>query len=259
MKIERCLKEGKDFVLMNRHFGELNPLAIGHEHCAEGHSFGPYVRKYVLIHYIVSGKGTVEKNGRIYSVKAGEAFIILPEEIVTYRADNADPWYYVWVGFDGSLAARFAELPAVLPFPSDPMLQIVTIEDTPMREYRIAGILFALYADLFEGRAHKHHYVRRVEDYIRTLYMQPLRVEEIAKKMNLDRRYLSRIFKAKTGMTIQDYIVTVRMEEAKARLAQGLSIEETALFCGYEDSSNFSKMFKRKFGISPLYWKNQNS
>lgn len=258
METTQWLKEGKDFILMNRHFGELNPLAIGHEHCAAGHSFGPYVRKYVLIHYIVSGKGTVEKNGTVYKVKAGEAFIILPEEIVTYRADDIDPWYYEWIGFDGSLSARFAELPPVLSFPAEPMREIVTMENTPMREYRIAGILFSLYADLFERHSHKHHYVRRVEDHIRALYMQPLRVEEIAEKMNLDRRYLSRLFKSKTGMTIQDYIVTVRMEEAKTRLLQGFSVEETARFCGYEDVSNFSKMFKRRFGISPLYWKNQN-
>ena len=38
--------------------------------------------------------------------------------------------------------------------------------------------------------------------------------------MNLNRRYLSRFFKEKTGMSIQEYLIYVRMEEAKRRAAE---------------------------------------
>ena len=88
--------------------------------------------------------------------------------------------------------------------------------------------------------------------------MYPLRVEDIAKDLNLDRHYLARIFKEKTGKTISEYIISVRMDEAKNYLKQDFSVEETARLCGYEDVSNFSKLFKREVGISPAYWKDQN-
>ena len=254
-KIKNVILE-TDHILINRHFTDLNPILFGHHHCPAGHTYGPAVRKYVLIHHVIKGKGIVIKEKQTYRVGAGEAFLILPGEVVTYSADLNDPWYYEWVGFDGALSAKFAELPTVIPFSSGVIQEMISLADIPMREYRVAGLLFRLYAELFETKSTRHHYVRRVQDHIHALYMQPLRVEEIAEKMNLDRRYLSRLFKQKTGQTIQDYIVSVRMEEAKSKLLQGFSVEEAAQLCGYEDASNFSKMFKRRFGVSPLYWKN---
>ncbi len=76
--------------------------------------------------------------------------------------------------------------------------------------------------------------------------------------MNLDRHYLARIFKKKTVVSISDYIINVRMEEEKNYLKKDFSVEDTARMCGYEDVSNFSKLFKREVGISPAYRKDQN-
>ena len=135
------------------------------------------------------------------------------------------------------------------------MSEILAQENQPLREYHIVSVLFRMYAILFEGKNTHNHYVRRVQDHIRALYMQPLRVERIAEELNLDRRYLSRLFKQKTGQTIQEFLISVRMEEAKQCLANGFSVEESAHLCGYDDASNFSKMFKRFYGISPQYWK----
>ena len=245
----------KHYPLLNRHFHDLNPLLIGFEHCLPEKSFGPAVRKYTLIHYAVRGEGKVMKNGETYPVRAGEAFLIFPGEIVTYQADTENPWYYQWVGFDGALSERFRELPTVVRFPSGIIQEMLDCVGKDLPEYRIASLLFRLYAEMFEGKKVRHHYVRQVQDHIRALYMHPLRVEEIAEKMNLERRYLSRIFKQKTGQTVQEYLISVRMEEAQKYLKQGFSVEATARLCGYEDPFNFSKIFKRRFGVSPLHWK----
>ena len=250
--------ETHDYIQINRHFSDLNPILLGYQRCPAGHQHET-IRNYTLIHYVVSGKGVLRKRGNTYPVKTGEAFLILPGELASYEADGKDPWYYEWVGFDGALSARFAELPAVFSFSAELMREIVSTVSMPMCEYRVAALLFRMYAELFESSSTNHHYVRRVKDYIHALYMRPLRVEEIAEKLNLDRRYLSRLFKQKTGQTVQDYLISVRMEEAKRRLAQGYSVEESARLCGYEDSFNFSKMFKRRFGVSPMQWKKRIS
>ena len=52
-----------DKVIMNSHLKDLNPLFVGSEKCESGHSYGPNVRKYTLIHYVVAGKGIVYKKG----------------------------------------------------------------------------------------------------------------------------------------------------------------------------------------------------
>ena len=243
--------EARNILLTNRKLTDLNPLIAGEHICDSGHSFGPAVRKYTLIHYVLSGKGTLYARGQAIPVKAGQAFLILPGEVTTYTADANDPWHYRWIGFDGILSKRFSGLSPVFQ-PPDTLFEKLfrLVSDPSVTEYRLAGELFALYAALFSENTGNPH-VRRVESYIRAAYMHPLRVEQIAAELNLDRRYLSRLFKEKTGQTIQAFLIHVRMEEAATLLQQGCSVTDAARMVGYEDMANFSKMFKRHFGKSP--------
>lgn len=251
------MSKTKETLLINRHFRDLNPILHGSEDCLPGHTYGPAVRKYTLIHYVVSGSGTYTVRGETHRVSAGEAFRILPGEVTVYSADLTDPWRYRWIGFDGELSDRFSELPPVFFVPENARAAFFCdVREDGTGEYLLTAELFRLYAVFFSGDdGRQSHYVRRVKDYVRAMYMQEVRVERIAEQMNLDRRYLSRIFKEKTGKTVQEYLISVRMEEAKRCLSRGMTVAETARLCGYEDVCNFSKMFKSRVGISPAYWK----
>lgn len=241
-----------DLLLTNRHLQDLNPLIAGEHDCAPSHSFGPAVRKYTLIHYVLRGKGTLYARGGVHPVQAGQAFLILPGEVTTYTADAHDPWHYRWIGFDGGLSADFARLPPVFSAPEELFRKMLYLRGgSAVQEYQLAAFLFQLYAHLFSRDTPGNRHVRRVETFIHAAYMQPIRVESIAAQLNLDRRYLSRLFKEKTGQSIQEYLVSVRMEEATHLLRQGCTVKETAHLVGYEDVSNFSKMFKKHCGKSP--------
>ena len=61
----------KNMLLTNRKLQDLNPLIAGEETCAPGHSFGPAVRKYTLIHYVLRGKGVLYARGGEHPVHAG--------------------------------------------------------------------------------------------------------------------------------------------------------------------------------------------
>ena len=77
------------------------------------------------------------------------------------------------------------------------------------------------------------------------------REEDIQKAANLNRQYMSALFKRQEGISIQQYIIRVRMERALTLLKQGISVTETARLCGYESIYAFSKAFKREIGVSP--------
>lgn len=249
-----------EVLLTNRHFSDLNPLFFGREECKSGHAFGPAIRKYTLIHYVERGCGILCKGGKEYVVRAGEMFIILPDEVTFYKADDNDPWVYRWIGFDGAASEVFANIAPVVAVKDEYFPKVdVKNEDEPLLEYVLAAALFTLaakVASMSVGRSSE--YVRKVKDYIKSSYMRTIRVEEIADSLNLDRRYLSRIFKSETGRTVQDYIISVRMKEAKRLLDEGYGVCETASFCGYPDYSNFSKLFKRECGVSPVNWKKRS-
>lgn len=250
-------------LMLNRCFRDLNPLLYGSEACRAGHTYGPAIRSYHLLHYVEYGKGVYETDGVRYPVSAGEAFLILPGKVTIYTADSNDPWRYRWIGFNGELATLFDQLPPVFRIADSIFPRYEeSAENEP--EYRLASALFRLCAELFaekdvkKGTIGSNHYVKRAQEYVRLSYMSSdLRVEEIAQQMNLDRRYLSRLFRHETGQTIQSFLISVRMEAADHYLRQGMSVGEAAQLCGYSDVFNFSKMFKKIYGISPVFLKRQ--
>lgn len=247
-----------EILLTNRNFCDLNPLIAGEEMCVPHHSFGPAVRNHTLIHYVLHGSGTFYARGEVYRVHAGQAFLILPDEVTTYVADDDDPWHYRWIGFDGALSKRFVELPPVFSLPETLFSRIVALATHPATaEYLLAGELFSLYAHLFAAKPHTNGYVRRVENYILSNYMHPIRIAQIAADLNLDRRYLSRIFKEDKGVSIQEYLVRVRIGEAERFLLRGCSVREAAQLSGFEDVSNFWKLFKKKTGKTPASVRNE--
>lgn len=240
------------FLLTNRHLQDLNPVIAGTHDCDPGHGPKPAIRKYTLIHYVFRGKGTLFNPEGALPVQAGQAFLIRQGELANYQADLDDPWYYCWIGFDGTLAAKFDTLPSILTPPENIFLQIIKAAQTPVdAEYRMAAELFHLYAELFSDSSRKNPHVQQVENYLRLSYTQPLRIGRIAQQLNLDRRYLARLFKAQTGVSMQQYLLHIRMEAADLHLSRGHSVRESARLSGYEDTSNFTKLYQRHFGRSP--------
>lgn len=246
--------------LINNRFKELNPLDFGKQECGPDYSYGPSIRKYTLIHYVFSGCGVLTNPSGTYTVSAGEAFLIRPGEITTYVADSKTPWHYTWIGFDGELSAQFASLPSVLPSLGNIFndMQRVFQISSACEEF-LTGKLFELYACLFNNKESKDSYLLRISNYIDTKYNSHCDVADIAAALNLERHYLARLYKQKTGKTLKMRITEKRMEEAKRLLAAGNSVSYSAQMSGYNDVFVFSKMFKKLYGISPREWAGNDS
>ena len=249
--------ERYSIALNNLQLQELNPVIAGRHRCKSGHRYGPHIRNYTLLHYVLSGKGTLYIDENKYPVYAGQVFMILPGQITTYEADIDDPWNYCWVGFDGSLSGNFASLSPVFSLDKDIFTDIFPPENEQNPELWITGGLYRLCAYLFHSHAKENAHVQKVKNFIRTGYMDELTVERIADSMNLDRRYLSRLFKEHTGVTIQQQLINTRMEAADKYLRQGYSVQEAAALSGYRDVPNFSRMYKLHYGTAPKNRKNK--
>ena len=73
------------------------------------HSFGPAIKPHYLIHFVLSGKGRFSIGGKEYPLEQGYGFLIPPEELAFYQADEEEPWTYVWVGFGGAHASELVK------------------------------------------------------------------------------------------------------------------------------------------------------
>ena len=83
-------------------------------------------------------------------------------------------------------------------------------------------------------------------------YRENLTLENIAASAFLSSGYASRIFKKQMNISIMDYLLQLRMDEAKKMLRETtLSIDEIASKTGYADSSYFTKVFRKAMGMTP--------
>lgn len=97
--------------------------------------------------------------------------------------------------------------------------------------------------------------VKKAILYIQINLCGPLSTIDIAKKQNISPNYLSNQFKSKVDCTITDYIRRHRMDRALKLLSTTeLNIQDIANQIGIEDTSYFSKQFKKEIGMSPLQY-----
>lgn len=83
-------------------------------------------------------------------------------------------------------------------------------------------------------------------------------VDSIAEHVYFIRSFISHMFKKSNGMSISEYLHRIRLENAEALLATSdLTISAIATEVGFGDANYFSKVFKRKHGISPRAYRQE--
>lgn len=231
----------------NTQFQDIAPVFAGEASPKAGSRQQNARSPYTVIHYVRSGRGTVETRGNVYPVNAGQVFIFLPGEAGIYTADAEEPWSFRWVGFNGSLAAAFADLPPVLDVPEEVFGGLCDLSRPDcILEYQLASEILFLQARVLTQIQKKEDPIQWVMDYIQTAYMKDISVQFLADQVNLDRSYLYRLFKKRNGCSIQDYILNIRLRKALWYLEEGYSTAETAALCGFRNLSNFFRQFKAK-------------
>ena len=247
-----------EIMMQNTTAQDFIPIFAGHEVCKSGHKFGPFARNYYIIHFCLKGKGVLfDKYGR-QEINAGELFIIRPEEITTYVADDKNPWEYAWLAFHGDMANAFNCGRSVYPV----SLEIgETIRDLAHKNITAPSVfislLFRLVYTLFNEAPQTADVVEKIKRYIQFNYMNEITVAHLSAYFGFERSYLYRIFQRKCGVSLKEFIVKTRMEQAKLLLRKGYPVGETAFAVGYKDPSNFSKAFKRRFGTPPKAQKSE--
>ena len=258
---------------------EMNVDECGIEQGIPGLGYNYEVLKNAVIHYVTKGYGTFKFNGKVYTLKQGDIFILLKGMQVEYVASIDDPWEYYWIGFSGSNANEYlnrtsitnscvanceenSKIPQII-------LNMCEISKTynPSRSDDILllkelySLLYALIEEFPKPFEYKdkelHTYIQDALNFINSNYMHSITVQEIADYVNLSRSYLYKMFIKNLGISPQRYLINLRMYKATLLLkGTKLPIGEVASSVGYSDSLLFSKTFSKHFSMSPLNYRN---
>ena len=102
--------------------------------------------------------------------------------------------------------------------------------------------------------------VRRAKDYIADHKSDPIKLEQIARAINVSPFHFCRRFKLETGLTFVEYLSCVRIEQAKLLLHKNnLRVSEIAYQVGFQSLTHFNRTFRKLVGSSPTEYRSQVS
>ena len=133
---------------------------------------------------------------------------------------------------------------------------------TPVVQYAAASALRQLILWLYLGGTGENNFhnamssaerrLNTVIEIIEDSFENPITVSELIKKVGISQNYMAQIFRQKYGMTIQRYILTRRIENAKFMLKNtNMQIKEIGTVSGLSNPQYFNKRFREINGMSP--------
>lgn len=242
-------------LFIKQDLSDICPVSAGASHPTDDVQRSIHTADCTHLYYIIGGQGTLFLNDTATRVKAGDFFIVPLGAKASLRPSPGAVLPHRWIGFTGLLTHDFERFPRPFTLPQDVVERLCD----PQKEgrnlgSRLAADLFLIHSIMTEPEELEPDYVQKVVNWVNTSYMEKISVTEMAKTLGLDRCHLSRLFKQKMNMSIQDYILSYRLAKAKRYLKHNYSITDTAQLCGFSDRTTFSKLFTREIGCSPTEW-----
>ncbi len=118
----------------------------------------------------------------------------------------------------------------------------------------LSDICHAMYRDAENSR--ESRVLTETCKYVQKNFHRSISIEELAENVSFSPSYFYKLFKRTANTTPAEYIISVRLSNAKHLLLESdLTVAEIAEMCGFCDASYFSYYFKRSVGMTPVEYR----
>lgn len=224
-----------------------------------------------LITYTVDGEGYFHTAAGEKRCAAGDVTLLRSHVPHQYGTVAGSRWNFIWAHFPG--------MPETSYLPNEEVL-VQPIVNNHIRK-RIYRALRSVLEDSREQRTLWHplcenairevlllvaeRQVKQIDPRIEaTLHLlsrqmrEPLRIEDIAREINLSPSRLSHLFKQETGKSILDTLNGMRIHQAALLIAQSeRTASEAALDVGFQNYNHFASLFRKHMGVSPRTYRSR--
>jgi len=251
-----------------------------------GSNFKEHWHEHLQVFYFIDGEGFIECNKKSFNVVQGDVAIINSRELHYFESLSDNLKFYLLridLPFLFSDQVDLCQTKYLAPLSENFILfknlirnddEIVNCIKTVLKEFfkKEIGYELAVKANLyslvvlllrnyigesvtkkqltFKINNFKRFY--KVFEFIDNNYNNKICVTNLANIAHVSTYYFCRIFKQMTGKTITEYINEVRLKKSIELLKIGnMNITEIAIICGFNDVNYFSRLFKKKYGVSP--------
>lgn len=228
-----------------------------------------------LFFIVIKGSGVLQFDDEEYQLKPGCCAFVDCQKKYSHKSASDDLWTLKWVHFNGSIMegiyekySSFGGQPCF--FTEEHNTYITLLNEifeiarttSSIRDFRIYDKLTTLLMHILSESQKTERYstdasstdakLRYIQEYIEQHFTEKISLDELEKTFYINKYYLTRIFKQKYGISINNYIIQQRITSAKYQLRfSNKSIEKIGQNCGMSDASYFNRMFKKIEGVSP--------
>lgn len=225
----------------------------------------------VELHYFVGGDGTFINGNKRYSISSGSLFLTTAGTTHQIEASIRNPLTYYAILLEcAEHHELFNRLEKKNPFHlgTGRRFFFEEIRDKALKEeqelrisaaHQILGLLYGLAAEKSNPVQQKENIIIELAlDYMQNHIFDKLTLSDIASHVKRDASYFVRLFKRWMNTTPMQYYANLRLEAARAFLANtNLSVKEVAAKLQYCSEFHFSKQFKQSTGLSPTAYRSR--
>jgi len=237
---------------------------------------GRRLKTYQLL-YILEGEGVFEsENSEPLILKGGDAVMLFPDGWHRYKPTDSIGWTEMWVGFEGIIVDRWVEKeffsrqsPIFRPKSGglfkdyfESMITEVKIGDTGYQQ-SISGDLTKLLTKLYvenqlamSGGDYMNTIIKDARLFMLNNLLKKCDMPVLANSLNISYEHFRRCFKQATGQAPGQYFIQLKLNHAKELLSSTeVSIKSISNKLNFDNPYYFSKLFKKKNGVSPKKWR----
>ena len=269
VRSRRILYTPSDFAKANLiHLQEVGELTAQKKHESKRSGLASY-----LFFVVLDGSGSLTYDGTLFQLKAGDCVFLDCRKPYQHNTSE-DLWTLKWVHFYGpsmgGIYEKYVERGGRAAFPSSYAGKYETLiteiyqiadSDSYVKDMQICEKLTGLLTLLMEEswnneggnyQPNKKRNLQAVREYLDSHYQEKISLDRLAELFYINKFYLTRIFKEQFGVSINAYLLQVRITKAKQNLRfTDKTIEEIAAECGMNDANYFTRMFKKVEGVTP--------
>ena len=224
---------------------------------------------FVLI-FVREGVLHIEEENRAFEVGAGQSLLLWPQRAHRGTQDYAENLQFFWLHFvlsDSNQAPALLNVPqhttiARPDFVSGLFHRFLDDQNTGrLQPLSSALLVWMILTEISDTRvafpAHSATALAgRAYAHIRTHFHRKLTASDVAKAVECNPQYLSRVFAQSYGQTLTETIRRVRINHARSLLLHSnRNVGEIARECGFEETAYFQRVFKAQEGVPPLHFR----
>lgn len=230
-----------------------------------------------LLVYTISGEGLLDYEGEEYHLRTGDAFWINCNKHHHYKTVSREPWEFLWIHFNGAQALGYYQTFArqgyhILHTADDSKIEelmraILNLhqENKSSTELLTSSYLTAILTEFLmedvnisAATPQIPELLQKVRHFLDVHFREELHFDKVAEEFLISKYHLSREFRKYIGMTMQEYVIHLRLAYAKELLLYSkLSVAEIAYEAGMNYPSYFIRIFKNREGCTPEQYRRE--